>query len=196
MLRSIVGAVDRGFAAGHDDRRTGRSTTRPESPIEVYEWSIWVGNPAQPAVNASRIYTNAMPTAVGTSRPKLEEKETATRFPISPVSVVQVFGDAAKDIDFDLKVKQGSFMSHWPPSNERGGRLQWFKSDLTASPPSQIPPSYLPETHWFQKLRDADSALFLKYESHFERFIAYDTELTMPMPLRIRGGPTNTPCKT
>ena len=55
--------------------------------------------------------------------------------------------------------------------------------------PPQIPPSYLPETHWFAKLRDADPALYLKYESHFERFIAYDTELSLPMPLKIRGGP-------
>ncbi len=162
---------------------------KAQSPIEVNEWSIWVGNPAQPAVNASRIYTNAMPTIVGTSRPKLEDNEAAKRFPLSPVSVVQFFGEPGRDIDVDLKVKQGTFLSHWPPSNERGGRFQWFKSDLTKTPPAQIPPSYLPETHWFQKLRDAESALFLKYESHFERFIAYDAELNIPMPLRIRGGP-------
>ena len=80
-------------------------------------------------------------------------------------------------------------LSHWPVSNEHGGRLQWFKSDLSKAPPPQIPPSYLPENHWFQKLRDAEAALFLKYESHFERFIAYDSELTVPIPLKIRGGP-------
>ena len=154
------------------------------------EWSIWVRNPAQPAVNASRIYTNAMPTIVGTSRPKLEEKEAArVRFPLSPVSVIQFFGDPARDLDVDLKVKQGTFLSHWPASNERGSRLQWFKSDLSKTPPTQIPPSYLPENHWFQKLRDADGALYLKYESHFERFIAYDSELSLAMPVKIRGGP-------
>ena len=92
-------------------------------------------------------------------------------------------------MDVDLKVKKGTFLSHWPASNERGGRLQWFKSDLSKAPPPQIPPSYLPETHWLQKLRDADSALYLKYESHFERFIAYDAELSLPIPVKIRGGP-------
>ena len=162
---------------------------KAESPIEVYEWSVWVGNPAQPALNASRIYNNAMPGVVGTSRPKLEEKEAASRFPLSPISVVQFFGSEARDVDVDLKVKKGTFLAHWPASNERGGRLQWFKSDLSNAPPSQIPPSYLPETHWLAKLRDADSALYLKYESHFERFITYDTELSLPIPLRIRGGP-------
>ncbi len=162
---------------------------KSESPIEVHEWSVWVGNPAQPAINASRIYNNALPGVVGTSRPKVEEKQAASRFPVSPVSIVQFFGDGARDIDVDLKVKKGTFLAHWPASNERGGRLQWFKSDLLKSPPPQIPPSYLPETHWLEKLRAADPALYLKYETHFERFIAYDTELSLPIPLRIRGGP-------
>jgi hypothetical protein len=89
----------------------------------------------------------------------------------------------------DLKAKKGTFLSHWPLSNERGGRLQWFKSDLSTDPPTQIPQSYLPANHWFQKLRDNPAALFLKYESHFDRFIAYDTDIPIPIPLRIRGGP-------
>lgn len=151
-LATLVGVVLVASIAamGFDDKT--------ESPLEVYEWSVWVGNPAQPALNASRIYNNAMPTVVGTSRPKLEEKEAASRFPLTPVSVIQFFGDGGRDIDVDLKAKKGSFLAHWPASNERGGRLQWFKSDFTKAPPPQIPPSYLPETHWFQKLRDTDSA--------------------------------------
>jgi hypothetical protein len=47
----------------------------------------------------------------------------------------------------------------------------------------------LPGTHWFQTLRENKSALFLKYESHFERFIAYDAELSVAVPVKIRGGP-------
>jgi hypothetical protein len=31
--------------------------------------------------------------------------------------------------------------------------------------------------------------MFLKYESHFERFIAYDAEVAIPIPVKIRGGP-------
>ncbi len=56
-------------------------------------------------------------------------------------------------------------------------------------PPAGIPQSYLPETHWLAKLRDNKAALFLKYESHFERFIAYDAELAIAVPLKLRGGP-------
>jgi hypothetical protein len=161
----------------------------PQAPIEVYEWSIWVGNPAQTSINTARIYKNAMPAAVGTSRPKFEDKELASKFPVAPISVVQFFGEPRRDVDIDLRAKKGSFLAHWPGSKEHTGRLQWFGSDLSKTPPAGIPQSYLPETHWLQKLRDNKSALFLKYESHYERFIAYDTELSIPVPLKLRGGP-------
>jgi hypothetical protein len=161
----------------------------PQSPIEVYEWSIWVGSPAQPTINTSRIYKNSMPNVVGTSRTKFEDKELASKFPVSPVSVVQFFGEPRRDVDIDLRAKKGAFLSHWPASKEHTGRLQWFGSDLSASAPDNIPQSYLPGTHWLPKLRENTSALFLKYESHFERFIAYDSELTVPIPVKIRGGP-------
>jgi hypothetical protein len=162
---------------------------KAQLPVEVHEWSIWVGNPAQSTINASRVYKNAMPGVVGTIRPVFEDKELAGKFPIAPISVVQFFGEPRHDVDVDLRAKKGTFLSHWPKCTERGGRLQWFGSDLTASPPADIPPGYLPETHWFQKLREDKSALFLKHESHFERFLAYDAELSISVPLRIRGGP-------
>jgi len=162
---------------------------KPQSPVEIYEWSVWVGNPAQASINASRLYRNAMPGLIGTSRPKLEEKELAGKFAVAPISIVQFFGESRKDIDVDVQAKKGTFLAHWPPGTERSNRLQWFGSDLTASPPANIPQSYLPEAHWFQKLRENASALFLKRESHFDRFIAYDTELSISIPFRIRGGP-------
>ncbi len=171
------------------DARKESAKDQPQSPIEVYEWSIWVGNPAQTTLNTSRLYRNAMPSVVGTSRPKFEDKELAGKFPIAPVSVVQFFGEPRRDVDVDLRAKKGTFVAHWPASKEHTGRLQWFGSDLATSPPSDIPQSYLPETHWLEKLRENKSALYLKHESHFDRFIAYDTELTLPIPVRMRGGP-------
>lgn len=161
----------------------------PQSPVDVYEWSIWVGNPAQTTLNTTRIYKSAMPSSVGTSRPNLEEKERTIKFPIAPISVVQFFGEPCRDVDVDLRAKKGTFLAHWPASTERAGRLQWFKSDFTADPPAGIPQSYLAETHWLHKLRDKDKALYLEHESHYERFIAYDAELAVPVPLKIRGGP-------
>jgi hypothetical protein len=162
---------------------------RPPSPVEVYEWSIWVGNPAQPSINTSQLYKNVMPGVVGTSRPKAEEKDVAKKFPVAPVSVVQFFGEARRDVDVDLRAKKGVFLSHWPACKEHTGRLQWFGSDLTDTAPANIPQSYLPGSHWFERLRESKSALFLKYESHFERFLAYDAELQFAVPVKIRGGP-------
>jgi hypothetical protein len=161
----------------------------PPSPVEVEEWSIWVTNPALTASNGTRVYKNAMASVVGTSRPKFDEKELAGKFPIAPISVVQFFGEPTKDVDIELRVKKGTFLAHWPPATERGGRLQWFKSNLWAAPPPTTPPSYLPETHWFQKLRSDESARYLSRESQFERFVAYDAELAISTPVKLRGGP-------
>ncbi len=169
--------------SGFDDK------DNPQTPIEVYEWSIWVGNPAQVTINTARIYKTGMPSSVGTSRPNIEEKDRTIKFPIAPISVVQFFGEPCKDVDVDLRVKKGTFLSHWPASTEHAGRLQWFKSDLSATPPAGLPQNYLAENHWLHKLRDKDKALYLKHESHFERFIAYDPELAVPVPIKIRGGP-------
>ncbi len=169
--------------SGFDDK------DNPQSPVEVYEWSVWVSNPAQSTINTTRLYKGAMPSSVGTSRPTIEEKDRAQKFPVAPISVVQFFGEPCRDVDVDLRVKKGTFLAHWPPSTERAGRLQWFKSDLSSAPPADLPPAYLAENQWLHKLRDKDKALYLKHESHSERFIAYDAELAVSIPLKIRGGP-------
>ena len=162
---------------------------KAQTPVDVYEWSIWVANPGQATWNASRVYRNAMPSSVGTSRPKFEGKDLEAKFPIAPMSLVQLFGDPGKDVDVEVKIKQGAFLAHWPPSTERGGRLQWFKSDLLTQPPADIPPPFLPETHWLTGLRDEPSTLYLRRESVYERFLAYDIELNQPVPVKVRGGP-------
>ena len=162
---------------------------RPQPPIEVYDWSVWVGSPSQVLLNGSRVYRNAMPGVVGTIRPKLEGKELDGKFPIAPISVVQFFGEPATDIDIDLRVKKGLILAHWPPATERAGRVQWFKSDLIKSPPAGVPLGFLPDAHWLQKLRRVESALYHQRESRAERFLAYDAELTVPIPLKLRGGP-------
>jgi len=163
---------------------------RPPAPIEVYEWSVWVGSPAQASLNASRVYRNAMPASVGTSRPKAEPPELGKKFPVAPISVVQVFGEPTKDVDFDLRIKKGTILAHWPQGTERSGRLQWFKSSLTTGVPPGFSPGNLPEDHWFQRsLRKAEGALYLKHETRVERFLAYDIEQAMPIPVKVRGGP-------
>src|SRR5580698_9105025 len=81
--------------SGFDDKEKDKVKDRdnPQAPIEVYEWSIWVGNPAQTTLNTTRVYKNAMPSSVGTSRPKFDEKDLGKKFSVAPVSVVQFFGE-------------------------------------------------------------------------------------------------------
>jgi hypothetical protein len=162
---------------------------RPQLPVEVYEWSIWVGNPAQTSLNETRVYRNAMPGPVGTVRPKIEGPELKRQFPVAPISVLQTFGEPTQDVDFDLRVKKGNLLAHWPQGTERSGGLRWYKTNLLATPPVGIAPGFIPDDHWFQKLRRSDRALYLKHETRVERFLAYDTEVAITLPVKIRGGP-------
>jgi hypothetical protein len=162
---------------------------RPPIPVEVYEWSVWVGSPAQTTLNEARVYRNAMPGPVGTVRPKVEGPELNRQFPVAPISVMQAFGDATKDVDFDLRVKKGNVLAHWPQGTERSGGLRWYKTNLLDSLPAGSAPGFVPEDHWFHKLRKSDRAHFLKHETRVERFLAYDVEVAIPIPVKIRGGP-------
>jgi hypothetical protein len=162
---------------------------RPPLPVEVYEWSVWVGSPAQTSLNEARVYRNAMPGPVGTVRPKVEGPEMGRQFPVAPISVVQAFGEPSQDVDFDLRVKKGNVLAHWPHGTERGGGLRWYKTNLLASLPAGAAPGFIPDDHWFQKLRRSDRALYIKHETRVERFLAYDNEVSIPIPVKIRGGP-------
>lgn len=177
-----------GAVAEEPPARPGDEAAR--IPVEVDDVSIWVADPAQATLNAAKVYRNAMPGAVGTSRPRLEDDSEADLFPIAPVSFVQFFGEPSKGVDVDLKIKSGSFLAHWPIGKEHAGRIRWFGSDLLAEPPADIPPTYLPDDGGlFSKLRAAPDALYLKNETRFERFLAYDAEPNLPAPVRVRGGP-------
>ena len=162
---------------------------RPQPPIEVYEWSVWVGNPAQNTWNAPRVYRNAMPAAVGTSRPQTEGAELDRKFAVAPISVVQVFGDPTEDIDVDLRVKKGTLLAHWPQGTERSGGLRWYKSSFLKAPPGGASLGNFASDHWFSKLRAVSAALYLRNETRAERFLAYDAEVAALLPIKIRGGP-------
>src|SRR5262245_24146748 len=103
MLLLVLGTAF--SASGFDEK--DRDKEQGQFPVEVFEWSIWVGNPAQSTINTARVYKNAMPGVVGTSRPKLEEKDRTNRFPVAPITVVQFFGESRRDIDIDLRAKKG-----------------------------------------------------------------------------------------
>lgn len=188
ILATSAAALAVAIAAAQEPAARPREAA--DAPIEVNDVSIWVGNPSQATLNAAKAYRNPMPGVVGTSRPRLDDKDLAGLFPIAPASFVQFFGEACEGVDVDLKVKKGSFLAHWPAGKEYAGRIRWFGSDLLDRPPADIPPSYLPDDGGLlSKLRETPSALYIKNDTRFERFIAYDADLTLPIPVRLRGGP-------
>ena len=54
-LALVLGAAFR--TSGFDDKDKDKDKDNPQSPIEVYEWSVWVGNPAQTTLNTTRVST-------------------------------------------------------------------------------------------------------------------------------------------
>ncbi len=110
----ILGLSAATASLGDDDRL--------QTPIEVQEWSIWVGTPTQTSINTARGYRNAMPGPVGTSRPKIDETNQPSRFPIAPVSIVQFFGEPTRDVDIELGSRRAPSSPTGPrPRTEAGG---------------------------------------------------------------------------
>lgn len=157
-------------------------------PVSVEEWSIWVGSPAQERINDRNAAGNAMPRMVGTARPK-QENPGPGGLPIAPVSVVRFLGEPIVDFDLELRLSSGTFLSHWPPARERVDSLRWFGANLSQNPPADHPLVFLSESHPFRALRELDDSLVIEAEDRAERFLAYDAELTLPIPLTLQDGP-------
>ncbi|WP_152049485.1 HEAT repeat domain-containing protein [Tautonia marina] len=157
-------------------------------PVTVEEWSIWVGSPAQERINDRNAAGNAMPSVVGTARPK-QENPGPWGLPIAPVSVVRFLGKPIEDFDLEIRLSSGTFLSHWPPARERVDSLRWFGANLSQNPPADHPLVFLSESHPFRALRELDDSLVIEVEGRAERFLAYDAELALPIPLTLQDGP-------
>ena len=139
----------------------------------------------------SRIYRNAMPAVVGTSRP---EARRTRSWPASSRSRRSRSSSSSASRAATSTSTSGRRRGRSSPTGrratERAGRVQWFKSDLTKAPPAGVPLGLSPgRPTGSRSSARIEPALYLKHESQAERFLAYDTELTIPVPLKIRGGP-------
>ncbi|WP_169977228.1 hypothetical protein [Tautonia rosea] len=157
-------------------------------PITVEEWSIWTGSPAHERMNDRKAFGNAMPSVVGTARPS-QDGTGSKGLAIAPVSVIRLLGAPTIDNDVELQLTSGSFLSHWPPARERVDSLRWFGIDLSRTVPESLPLVFLSESHPFRALRELDDSLVIEVEARTERFLSYDAELAMPIPLTLQDGP-------
>src|SRR6516164_1032497 len=71
-------------------------------PMELHEWSVWVGEPQAKQINALTDYISAMPGVVETDRGRRSEKSAP-----SPVSVMTIYGEPPEVVDIDLRITGG-----------------------------------------------------------------------------------------
>jgi hypothetical protein len=160
----------------------------PKGDFTVHDVSLWIADGAAPLANARTAYPSAFPVTVTSPRPAGSPTMPAA---LAPMGRIAFYGAPAGELDVDLRVRSGSFLAHWPTGESLPNRLRWAGAPGTSLVAAIDDPSSLllvDEEHWFQKARTGD-ALFVRRGARAERFLAYDAELNMPAPIRLRGGP-------
>jgi hypothetical protein len=167
-------------------RPATRPVTRPAAgAFEVYEWAVFVCDPAQPELNAAGLYPSALPEFIADKRANVPAAVAATQ--PSPVGVIRFTGPPPSDggkVDALLEVKAGRFLTHWPRSKSRPNRLLWDNLELLAEPAGL---EEVKGEHWYAALRRGEST-YLRRLRRAERFLLYDVEINHPNPLRLEGG--------
>ena len=156
-------------------------------PLELHEWSVWLGEPQSKQINAGAVYPTAMPSLVESERNRRRE---ADKQKPSPIGLMTIYGNPPEVVDVDLKITGGRPISQWPKSEGKASRLRWL--DLTLSKELANPEliAYIPETHWFHQARALGGLYIqLKKGGRAERFFAYDLEFQSPLTVRVDGGP-------
>lgn len=156
-------------------------------PLELHEWSVWLGEPQSKQINAATAYPTAMPSLVDSERNRRREVDKQKP---SPIGLMTIYGNPPEVVDVDLKITGGRPVSQWPKSEGKASRLRWL--DLTLSKELSNPEliAYIPETHWFHQARALGGLYIqLKKGGRAERFFAYDLEFQSGLTVRVDGGP-------
>ncbi len=169
-----------------------------QSPVEVYEWSVWVSNfrprrrPTPP-----RIYKGAM-LQLGRHQPPEPSRRRIgpTGSPSPLISVVQFFGEACRDVDVDLRIGQEGDVPRAPgrPVPSAPARLSVVQVRPVPEPARGHPRRAIsPENQWAPQACDdsSDKATLPQATSRTPScFIAYDAELAvLPSRSRSAGSP-------
>lgn len=166
---------------------TALAAAEDSLPYEVQHWSVWVADPTIEQMNASGSYASALPVLV--QSPRVQRYSAEPDRP-RPINVLAFYGNAAPNVEVDLRVRSGSFLSFWPAAESSAARLRWLNQNLVERLPEGARMLTISNQHWFNQARGA-SALYLHTTSdqRAERFLAYDVQLSMPVPIKLEGGP-------
>ncbi len=104
--------------------------------------------------------------------------------------MIRFYGQPATDLDVDMRTKTGTFLAHWPTGEGLPNRLRWAGMPavelVDRVEDSEL--AFVDADHWILAAREVP-ALFVRRGSRAERFLAYDTELNLPAPIKLQGGP-------
>lgn len=165
-------------------------TAQDPAAFEVHEWSVWVGEPQATGINAVAGYLSAMPGLVETERSRRRDSAKGAPSPISPLSMMTLYGTPPEVVDIDLKIPAGRPIAQWPKSEGKSNRLRWLDLKVERELTNQESLAVVPEGHWFLKARELGGLyLQLRKGGRIERFLTYDLELQSALPVRVDGGP-------
>ncbi len=160
----------------------------PQGAFEVHDVSLWILEPGATLANLRTAYPSALPGMTNSVR-SAQSAERARR--IAPINLITFYGQAATNLDIDLRTKAGSFLTHWPSGESLPNRLRWAgppSVDLVEKVDDEAELAFVDDDHWVRRARGAQS-LFIRRGARSERFLAYDVELNMAPPIRLEGGP-------
>ncbi len=160
----------------------------PAGEFEVHELSLWITDGGGPVSNAKDSFSSPFPSTVTSSRPT---RANAPAAPLGPLGLITFHGRPAASLDIELRIKNGSFIAHWPSGEVAGNRLLWSRASGTAlveQPEGDSSLMWVDAEHWIRKARTGDG-LFVRSGTRSERFLAYDAERQQVSPLRLHGGP-------
>lgn len=157
----------------------------PAPKYEVHEWSLWALDPSSGRLNAKEAYPSALPAFVDSLRP--EEKAGAPA--VAPVTVMTFYGQPVHELELEIQLKAATALAHWPKAEIKNRRLKWSGLSLAPTCTDEARLAYTGEGHWFQQLRSLPNTLFISLGVRNERMLAYDTEVTLAVPLKVEGGP-------
>ncbi|MGE5192799.1 MAG: hypothetical protein ACM3U2_09870 [Deltaproteobacteria bacterium] len=164
-----------------------RARAEDAPPLELHEWSVWLGEPQGKSINSLSDYTSAMPGVVETDRSRRRESEKPAP---SPLGVMALYGEPPEVVDIDLRIAAGRPVAQWPRSEGKSNRLRWLDLKLSKELTNREALAYIPEGHWFHRARDLGGLyLQLKKGGRIERFLAYDLEFQTTLTVRVDGGP-------
>src|SRR5437773_193194 len=100
-----------------------RARADDSPPLELHEWSVWLGEPQGKAINSLTDYGSAMPGVVETDRSRRRESEKPAP---SPLGVMTLYGQPPEVVDIDLRIAAGRPVAQWPRSEGKSNRLRWL----------------------------------------------------------------------